>query len=268
MAEEQRRPRLGDLLLEANLVDKADLEKALRLQVGGNRRLGYLLIKMGFISEEQLHSVLSKQLDLPIVDVDSEFSAEVKSILPKYLCYKYSTLPLQLGENNILKAAMVDPSDSEAVSDIEKYTGRVIRPVLASKSSITTGIRAKIPWSFKDAVNAQTTTKITAAVSVLALVLVIVVAGQFYQDRQQEKYGKVTSTPESTTYENLELILGFDAENTVSLLGRGAHSSGYYSVTFNDTAALQSFLETKRDGFSMKQLEWLEWAMDNPKRHN
>ena len=37
-----------------------NLEKALRLQVGGNRRLGYLLIKMGFISEEQLHSVLSQ----------------------------------------------------------------------------------------------------------------------------------------------------------------------------------------------------------------
>ena len=63
--------RLGDLLIEANLLTMEDLNKALRLQVGGNRRLGYLLIKSGFISEEQLHTVLSQQLDLPIVTVEN-----------------------------------------------------------------------------------------------------------------------------------------------------------------------------------------------------
>lgn len=256
--------RLGDLLLESNLISKDDLENALRLQVGGNRRLGYLLIKMGLISEEQLHTVLSRQLDLPIVNIEEEFTDEVKRILPRYLCLKYSTLPLKTGENNTLKAAMVDPSDDEAVSDIENYTGKVIRPVLASKSAISAGIRSNIPWSLRDIFNTQTSTKITAAVSAIALVLVVVIATQFYQDRQQEKYGKVTITPESVTYENLELILGFDQKSNISLLGRGAHSSGYYSVTFNDSNTLVSFIESKRDGFSSKQLKWLEWAMANP----
>ena len=86
--------RLGDLLVDSKLLTKTDLDKALRLQVGGNRRLGYLLIKMGFISEEQLHSVLSKQMDLPIVKVKKEFSSEVGTILPRYLCRKYSVIPL------------------------------------------------------------------------------------------------------------------------------------------------------------------------------
>ena len=256
--------RLGDLLVEAKLISETNLNKALRLQVGGNRRLGYLLIKMGFITEEQLHTILSQQLDLPIVKIEDELSNQIKKILPRYLCRKYSVIPLSYGENNTLTMAMVDPSDSEAVSDIEKYTGKVIRPVLASKSEITENIRSHIPWSLKDLFNSQTTSKMTAIVSAIALVLVAVTAMQFYQDRVQEKYGKITRTPQSVSYENLELILGFGNDSTVSLLGRGAHSSGYYSVTFNNPESLQSFIENKKDDFSSSQLEWLTWAITNP----
>jgi hypothetical protein len=262
MANKQR---LGDLLIDSKLITTTDLDKALRLQVGGNRRLGYLLIKMGFISEEQLHSVLSRQMDLPIANIAEEFNPEAKKILPKYLCLEYSVIPLSLGENNTLTMAMVDPSDGEAVSDIEKYTGKIIRPVLASKSEISTSIRSLIPWSLKDVFNSRTSTKLTAGVAAIALLLIIITGTQFYQDRQQEQYGKVTSTPQSTTYENLELIVGFDDQNKIALLGHGAYSSGYYSVTFNDTQTLQKFIDSKRDDFSAKQLEWLSWAMTNPR---
>ncbi len=262
MAEKKR---LGDLLVDSRVITKEDLDKALRLQVGGNRRLGYLLIKMGFLSEEQLHSVLSQQLDLPIVKVEDEFDPAAKKILPKYLCTKYSVIPLASGENNTLKVAMVDPSDSEAVSDIEKFTGKIIRPVLASKSDISNNIRSRIPWTLRDVFNSQTSTKLTAGIAAVALVLIIITATQFYRDRQLAQFGKVTSTPQSTTYENLELIVGFDAEKKISLLGHGAYSSGYYSVTFNDTASLKKFIDSKKDDFSARQLEWLAWAMANPR---
>lgn len=256
--------RLGDLLINSELITKTDLDKALRLQVGGNRRLGYLLVKMGFIGEEQLQTVLASQMDLPIVNVEEEFNPEVKKILPNYLCQRYSVIPLMIGENNTLKVAMVDPSDFEAVSDIEKFTGKVVRPVLASKSEILSGIRSYIPWSLKDIFNSQTSTKLIALVAAIALILVIVTATQSYQYRQLEKYGKVTSTDQSILYENLELILGFDNDKKVSLLGRGAYSSGYYSVTFKDSKSLKEFLDSKNDGFSAKQLKWLAWAMKNP----
>ena len=169
-----------------------------------------------------------------------------------------------LGENNTLKVAMVDPSDSEAVSDIEKYTGKIIRPVLASKSDISSNISSRISWSLRDVFNSQTSTKLTAGVAAIALILIVITATQFYLDRQQEQYGKVTTTPQSISYENLELIVGFDSQGKVSLLGRGAYSSGYYSVTFNDTQTLEKFLDSKKDDFSARQLEWLSWAMTNP----
>lgn len=257
--------RLGELLVAANLITEADLNKALRLQVGGTHRLGYILIKMGFISEEQLQTVLSRQLGLTIINVDQEFSPAVRRILPRYLCRRYSVIPLRSGENNTLTVAMVDPSDSEAVSDIEQYTGKIVQPVLASKSDISSGIRSRIPWTLRDIFNSQTSTRWTAAAASLALLLIIMFAAQFYQDRQSARYGKVSHSAHSTTYENLELILGFDARNKVSLLGRGAYSPGYYSVTFNDTQSLRNFLDAKKDDFSARQLDWLAWAMTNPK---
>ena len=260
--------RLGDLLVDSKLISKTDLDEALRLQVGGNRRLGYLLIKMGFVTEEQLHSVLSQQLDLPIVNVENEFKPEVQKILPRYLCRKYSVIPLMIGENNTLMVAMVDPSDVEAVSDVEKYTGKIIRPVLASKSDISRNINPCVSWSLKDVFNSQTSTKLTAGVASIALLLIIVTATQFYQDRKQEQYGRVMSKPALTAYENLELILGFDEQEKVSLLGHGAYSSGYYSVTFNDMQSLEKFLDSKKDDFSARQLEWLSWAMTNPRGTN
>ena len=263
MAEKKR---LGDLLIDSNLITKAELDEALRLQVGGNRRLGYLLIKMGFISEDQLHSVLSQQMDLPIVRIREEFTSAVKKILPRYLCRKYSVIPLAIGENNTLKVAMVDPSDDEAVADVEKYTGKIVRPVLASKSDISSGIGALIPWSLRDVFNSQTSTRLTAGIAAIALCLIIITATQFYRDRQYEQYGKVRSTPDATAYENLELILGFDNQEKISLLGHGAYSSGYYAVTFNDLQSLEKFLDSRKDDFSARQLEWLSWAMTNPRR--
>lgn len=264
MASKQR---LGELLIDANLITEDNLKKALRLQVGGQRRLGYILIKMGFISEVQLHSVLSRQLDLPIVNIDTEFDSAVRKILPRYLCRRYSLIPLRTGEDNTLTVAMVDPSDTEAVSDIEKYTGKIIQPVLAAKSDISANIKARIPWSIRDIFNSQTSIRLTAGATAIAIIMILITAGQFYQDRVRTLYGKVTHSPHATTYENLELILGFDKENKISLLGHGAYSAGYYSVTFNDTESLKNFIDAKKEDFSAKQIDWLAWAMTNPRGH-
>ncbi len=259
----EARKRLGDLLIEASLLTQEDLEKALRLQVGGNRRLGYLLIKMGFISEQQLHSVLSEQLHLPIANISSSFTQEGKKILPRYLCNKYNVIPLATGEHNTLTLAMVDPSDNEAISDIEQYTGKVINPELAAQSEIKAAISSKIPWSFKDVFNSQTSSRVTAVFVAIALALTLIISLQYYKDKQLEEFGTVTQKNNATLYENHDLIIGFSQTGEVSLLGHGAHSQGYYSITFDDKSALSKFMDRKRSDLSTKQIEWLNWVVAN-----
>ena len=257
--------RLGDLLLDAELITRETLDKALKLQVGGNRRLGYLLIKMGFISEEQLQSVLSTQLDLPIVDIENEFNPQVKQVLPRYLCRKYNAIPLSLGSHNMLNIAMVDPSDNGAVTDIEHYTDKVLRPCLASHSEIETAIRKHIPRSLKDIFNPLNAQKITAITVAIALILIAITILQYNKDRYRTEYGTKQVTGNAVYYQNHELILEFDKSGKVSLQGHGAHAQGTYSITFNNHNALEQFINNKKDDFSDVQRSWLSWALKNQK---
>jgi len=255
--------RLGELLLEADLVTQEELDKALKLQVGGNRRLGYLFIKMDIISEEQMQSVLSEQLDLPIVDIHQKFNSEVKHILPRYLCNKYNVFPLSLDAHNILKIAMVDPSDSGAIEDIEQYTDKVLHPYLAANSEIETAIRRHIPWSLKDIFNPLNSQKITALTAVAALILIAITIMQYNNDRLRTLYGDKQVTETAVFYQNYELMLEFNKSGKASLQGHGAHAQGSYSITFNNIDSLEQFIHRKHNDFSTAQREWLAWAMDN-----
>lgn len=76
-ASPPRPARLGDLLLERELVRPADLERALELQSAVGGRLGQLLVRIGALSEDQLLDMLSDQLKLPVLGRDIGLAAEV-----------------------------------------------------------------------------------------------------------------------------------------------------------------------------------------------
>jgi len=103
------KPLLGELLIQQNLVSQDIIDTALRVQVGGNRRLGHILVRMKAITADQLAETLAEQMEIPITDVSRKFSREVSKILPRHLCRQYSVIPLALKENNILELAMANP---------------------------------------------------------------------------------------------------------------------------------------------------------------
>ncbi len=267
--EEKQMPpkqRLGDLLINAGLLTEDNLKRALQVQVGGNRRLGSILVKMGFITADQLHTVLSEQLGMPIITIKEKFSPDVKRIIPKYICKKYSIIPLSLGDNNLLNLAMVDPSDNEAISDIEQYTGRVAQPFLAAKNDIDKSIQGLIPWTLKDLFNPQTSSRMTAIVATVALALIVVTGVQFYNDKMLAEHGKIESKNDGITYANRELFVTYHKDGKVSLRGHGAYTTGYYSIGFSDKSSLNLFITRKKDDFSNKQLDWLNWVMAEQKK--
>lgn len=255
--------RLGDILIGNGLASNEQIEEALRVQIGGNRRLGYILLKMGVLSDDQLIDVLSQQMDVPIIRVADEFSSAVKSLLPKYLCQKYTVIPVSMGNNNILNLAMIDPSDDAAIADIEGYTGMVVKPMLARGKDILAAIDHFIPFSSKDIFNPQVYGRAAKTASAFAIILLIVVGWFSYRYIQSEKYGSVSVVGETTTYKNLDLMLGVEGSGKISLLGHGAYTKGFYSVNFNSVEALKTFVEQKRKNFSDKQAEWLLYIIDN-----
>lgn len=257
-----KKQRLGELLVQKGLVSEEQISEALRLQVGGNRRLGYLLIKMGLINDSQLLETLSDQLDLPIMNITDQFSQEVRRIVPRYLCRKYSLIPLSRQENNILSVAMIDPLDDEAITDIENYTGMAVKPCLAGHKDISTGISHSIPFSLKDVFNPQVYGIAAKTATAIALVLVITLGFMAQRNMYIEKYGTVSIVGDSKVFKNHDLIIGYETDGKTSLLGRGAYAKGYYSVTFDNLDLLKNFIEQKKKNFSERQYEWLFWVID------
>lgn len=258
-----KKMRLGEELIERGLVSASQIEEAVRIQVGGNRRLGYILIKMGLISDDQLLEVLAGQFELPIINIAEEFSSAVKHLLPRYLCRKYTVIPIARSENNILTVAMIDPSDEAAIDDIESYTGLVVKPLLAREKEISAAISALIPHSLRDIFNPRNFTRLSQLLSFIALLLLLITGVFGYRHLQAEKYGEATTVGTARTFKNHDLMVGVEENGNLSLLGHGAYANGFYSITFDSTQAMTAFIEQKRKKFSDQQYQWLLWVIDH-----
>ncbi|ADW16542.1 General secretory system II protein E domain protein [Desulfobulbus propionicus DSM 2032] len=258
MAEKKR---LGELLLDAGLVAQEVVDRALKMQVGGTRRLGRILVNMGAITSDQLTEVLSQQLQLPVIDPDQGFTDAARGVLPRYLCKKFEVLPLGFEGDHILNLAMTDPSDNEAIASVERYTGKAVQPCLARLTDIHQAIHRHVRLTLRDFFNPQSYTPYAKLASSLALVLIVVVAGFTYRFYMESKYGTVTRTAEAIIYKNLDLMVGIDRSGKATLLGRGAHADGYYSITFDSTASLAKFIDNKKNDLSSAQYEWARWAI-------
>ena len=252
---------LGELLIEQNLVSQDDIDSALRVQVGGNRRLGHILVRMKAITADELAETLARQLNIPITSIPQKFSREISRILPRYLCRQFGVIPLELKENNILDIAMANPSDEEAISDLENYTGKVIKPCLARHSEIEREIGRRIPLTMKDFFTPQANTWATRAAVAISLVLVLGLSFFTYDYVQKDRYGTVTKTETHVLLNNHDLIVGVEKSGKVSLLGHGAFSKGFYSVSFDKSEFLAAFVHSRDKDFSEKQRAWLDWAI-------
>lgn len=262
------KPLLGKLLVQQNLVSQDIIDSALRVQVGGNRRLGHILVRMKVLSSDQLVDTLAQQLETPIVDIAEGVSPEVRKLIPRYLCQQYNVLPLGLKENNILDVAMTDPSDNEAITNIERYTGKVLQTNLARHSDITRSVKKNIPLSLADFFSPYANTIATRAVAIVSLALVIGLSIFTYNYTQEAKYGEISVTDTHVLYKNHDLILGVDNQGKVSILGHGAFSKGYYSVSFDNAEAMLTFIKNKAQDFSEEQRDWLYWAIQQVSPNN
>lgn len=256
---------LGELLVDQSLVSQETINTALRVQVGGNRRLGHILVKMQAITADQLAEILAAQLNIPIVKIDKCFSQKVKRILPRYLCQQYGVLPLALQDNNILEVAMANPSDAEAIADLENYTNKVIEPRLALDSEISREIKRRIPLRTKDFFAPIASTLVTRTVATMALLLVFGLGFITFDYIQKARYGTISKTDTLVLYKNYDLILGVDKAGKLSLLGHGAFSKGFYSVSFDNPDVLVAFVQSKESDFSEDQRSWLDWAIHQAK---
>ncbi len=132
--------KLGELLIEARLINESQLKAALSNQRSYGGRLGSVLVKMGFLKDIDMLKFLSKQLNLQMVDLHKIVVGQsIIDLIPADVAEKYNILPLAIkviSGKPLLYIAMSDPTNLGAIDTIQFTAGYKIQPVLALDSSL------------------------------------------------------------------------------------------------------------------------------------
>ncbi|HNV72850.1 MAG TPA: ATPase, T2SS/T4P/T4SS family, partial [Candidatus Ozemobacteraceae bacterium] len=134
------RKRLGDIIVESKYATEEQMKEAIEGAKKEKLRLGAYLVKKGTLSNKQLSIALSKQFDIPYIDLEESLVDPVlATLLPKKLCYEHILCPVKKEENKIV-IAMTDPTDIITIDHIEMMTGMRLSPVVSSELAIVSAL--------------------------------------------------------------------------------------------------------------------------------
>ena len=128
--------RFGDMLVEEGLISLSKLDEALKIQRATGKRLGEVMQDMEILVQDQILDILSKQLDVPKIDLFEEpVDRDVAGMIDPELIHRHKAIPVRI-ENDELIVAMVDPLNLMAIDDIRLATGREVRPRICSEQAL------------------------------------------------------------------------------------------------------------------------------------
>ena len=127
--------RLGDILVETNVISETQLQLGVDHHRRTGLRLGDALLQLGFVNEEMLKLALCTQLDVAFVDLD-RFSIDrgLTAVLPKAFAQQHRILPVARVDD-VLTLALADPTDGWIAENIEAMTGCQVRLVMSTDSA-------------------------------------------------------------------------------------------------------------------------------------
>jgi CheY-like chemotaxis protein len=145
---------LGDILVEAEIISKKTLERALVRQKEGKMRLGAVLEEMGVITEDELAEALGAQFKFKTVKnfINHSYSQELLDLLPSDFAMKKLVFPLKQ-KDSMLAVAITDPFDMETMEMLTRITGFQIIPVISTRKEILNAISR---YYLKSAISSET----------------------------------------------------------------------------------------------------------------
>ncbi len=133
--------RIGELLLKEKRITSAQLQEALSYQKQHGGKLGHNLVTLGFVKDEEITALLSKQYGVPSINLTQfEIDPGIIKLIPSETAHKYQIVPLSRA-GATLTIAMTDPTNVFAMDDIKFMTGYNVEPVVASETAVQTAIQ-------------------------------------------------------------------------------------------------------------------------------
>src|SRR5206468_2491361 len=143
--------RIGELLLKEKRITADQLQQALNHQKAQGGKLGFNLVKLGFVKDEEITALLSKQYGVPSINLAQfEIDPGVIKLIPADTAQKYQIVPLSRA-GATLTIAMTDPTNVFAMDDIKFMTGYNVEPVVASEAAVIEAIQKYYPNAGKAA---------------------------------------------------------------------------------------------------------------------
>lgn len=142
----EERKLLGEYLLENGKITQAQLKEAIDESKRTHLKIGEVLIRLKYATEEDVAEALSKQLGFIFVDLSSyRIDEKILSLIPTNVVLKLQAMPI-LKVGSSLTVAMIDPLDVSIIDELNRITGGLrITPVL----STPTGIKKAIEKYYK-----------------------------------------------------------------------------------------------------------------------
>jgi type IV pilus assembly protein PilB len=132
--------RIGELLLKEKRITPEQLQEALNHQRQNGGKLGFNLIRLGYVKDDEITALLSKQYGVPSIALGQfDVDAAVVKLVPAETAQKYQIIPLSRS-GATLTIAMTDPTNVFAMDDIKFMTGYNVEPVVASESAVDEAI--------------------------------------------------------------------------------------------------------------------------------
>jgi MSHA biogenesis protein MshE len=140
MEQPQKKIRIGDLLVQHRIISHEQLMSALAEQKKSGRKLGRTLIELNFISETDLLNFLSRQLQIPFLDIAQyKRKPEVCKELPENLARRFRVMLLESNANDVL-LAMADPTDLMGLDELSRVLKKRIRQAVVRESDLLSAI--------------------------------------------------------------------------------------------------------------------------------
>ena len=131
--------KLGDILVQQNVVTAEKLQEALKKQRGSGKKLGEMMVEMNLTTEEAIGQALSRQLGYKFINLNGlQIPEKVIKLIKSDIVKKYTAIPLGVDEknNNVLFVAMADPMDMNCIDDFAIITNMQIMPVVSTPRQI------------------------------------------------------------------------------------------------------------------------------------
>ncbi len=141
--------RIGELLLKEKRITPEQLQEALAYQKTNGGKLGLNLVRLGFVRDEDITALLSRQYGVPSINLAQfEIDAAVVKVIPAETAHKYQIVPLSRS-GATLTIAMTDPTNVFAMDDIKFMTGYNVEPVVASETAVNEALEKYYPTQLK-----------------------------------------------------------------------------------------------------------------------